>query len=83
MKITSAGAILCAAALILPISCAMERERQLGTSRLLQDAPTVGIGLTTSTAITSADASVSSSIEDELVEALESDEQVTGKRGQK
>ena len=82
MKIPSAGAILCAAALILPISCAMEKEHQLGTSRFLQDAPTVGIGFTTSTA-TSADASVSSSIEDELVEALESDEQVTGERRKK
>ena len=80
MKSPSAGAILGAAVLILPaVPCAMEKEREVGTSRLLQDAPTVGIGFTTSTA-TSADASISSSIEDELVEALESDEQVTGKR---
>ena len=80
MKSPSAGAILGAAVLILPaVPCAMEKEREVGTSRLLQDAPTVGIGFTTSTA-SSADASISSSIEDELVEALESDEQVTGKR---
>ena len=81
MKIPSAGAILCAAELIVPVSCAMEKERQLGTSRLLQDAPTVGIGSTTSSTATTS--YVSSSIEDELVEALEGDEQVTGKRRQK
>jgi len=83
MKVSSAAIILGIAALIALVpSCAEENEHQLGASgRRLQDAITVGVGFTPTTVVTAVSGEVISSSEDELVEALESDDQVTGERG--
>lgn len=83
MKGPSVGAILGVTVLLaLAASWAEENEHKLEIyPRLLQDTATVGIGFnqTATYLYTSVAAAATSSIEDELIETLERDDQVTGK----
>lgn len=84
MKGPSVGAVLGVTVLLaLATSRAEENERKLEISlRLLQDTATVGVGFKQTPTYVSASvaAAATSSIEDELIQTLERDKQVTGKQ---